>query len=376
MSLTGHLDVFPLEEVLRLLSRSYKSGCLRIDTPEQHGRVYLESGSLSFATISTDDDFRRQVAASGLVNDDGLRTTEISGRSLTEVLNPGTGTHQFTDLVREEVIESLYRIRKPGRGQFVFNLDVGPRYRMDQSFDVELCVAEADRRAADWADIELVIPHIDIELRINGEAPNGEPVTLAPNTWRLIAGFGGTATVRGLSERLGVSRFRAAKDLAGLIRAGLVEPVQPEVVEPAPPVVQPPRVEEPIEVRYPYVPAAAVEPEAVAPVPSWSSEADTTQIEAAPSIPAHDRSWWEEPVERSVPAAALSDEPEVSQPEETEEPQPTMLSDTFLDRVFSQLGENPEGQTAEPAEPKEEQGSLGHGFLKRRRMSSIGLDDV
>jgi hypothetical protein len=53
-----------------------------------------------------------------------------------------------------------------------------------------------------------------------------------------------------------------------------------------------------------------------------------------------------------------------------------MLSDTFLDRVFSQLGENPEGQTAEPAEPKEEQGSLGHGFLKRRRMSSIGLDDV
>jgi hypothetical protein len=376
MSLTGHLDVFPLEEVLRLLSRSYKSGCLRIDTPEQHGRVYLESGSLSFATISTDDDFRRQLGASGLVSDDGLRTTEVSGRSLTELLTPGTGTHQFTDLVREEVVESLYRIRKPGRGQFVFNLDVAPRYRMDQSFDVELCVSEADRRAADWADIELVIPHIDVELRINGEAPNGEPVTLAPNTWRLIAGFGGTATVRGLSERLGVARFRVAKDLAGLIRAGLVEPIRPEVIEPAPSVVESAPVEVPTEVVSPFTRSAAIEREAEEPVPSWRSEADTTEIQAAPSIPAHDRSWWEEPIERSVPAAALTIEPEVSEPAEAEESQPTMLSDSFLDRVFSQLGENPEGQTAEPAEPKEEQGSLGHGFLKRRRMSSIGLDDV
>jgi hypothetical protein len=375
MSLTGHLDVFPLEEVLRLLSRSYKSGCLRIDTPEQHGRVYLESGSLSFATISTDDDFRRQLAASGLVSDDGLRNTEVSGRSLTEVLTPGTGSHQFTDLVREEVVESLYRIRKPGRGQFVFNLDVSPRYRMDQSFDVELCVSEADRRAADWADIELVIPHIDVELRINGEAPNGEPVTLAPNTWRIIAGFGASATVRGLSERLGVSRFRVAKDLAGLTRAGLVEPVRPEVIEPVPAVVESAPVIIPTEVASPYTPAAAFQRQVEEPAPSWSSEADTTEIDAASSIPAHDRSWWEEPVDRTVPAAALSSEPEVKEPE-PEESQSTMLSDSFLDRVFSQLGENPEGQTAEPAEPKEEQGSLGHGFLKRRRMSSIGLDDV
>ncbi len=375
MSLTGHLDVFPLEEVLRLLSRSYKSGCLRIDTPEQHGRVYLESGSLSFATISTDDDFRRQLAASGLISDDGLRNTEISGRSLTDMLTPGTGTHQFTDLVREEVVESLYRIRKPGRGQFVFNLDVPPRYRMDQSFDVELCVSEADRRAADWADIELVIPHIDVELRINGDAPNGEPVTLAPNTWRIVAGFGVSATVRGLSERLGVSRFRVAKDLAGLIRAGLVEPVRPEVVEPAPAIVESAPVEIPTEVVSPYTPAATFQRQVEEPLPSWRSEADTTEIETAPSIPAHDRSWWEEPVERSVPAAAFSSEPEAKEPE-PEESQPTMLSDSFLDRVFSQLGENPEGQTAEPTEPKEEQGSLGHGFLKRRRMSSIGLDDV
>jgi hypothetical protein len=358
MSLTGHLDVFPLEEVLRLLSRSYKTGCLRIDTPEQHGRVYVDSGSLSFATISSDDDFRRQLASSGLVSDEGLRSSEIGGRALAEVLHPGVNLHQLTDLVREEVVESLFRIRRPGRGQFVFNVDVNPRYRLDQSFDVELCIAEADRRAAEWADVELVIPNIDLPLRINGEAPNGEPVTLAPSTWRLIAAFEGTATVRGLSDRLGTSRFRAAKDLSGLIRAGLVVSASP-----APP-------EEPALAASYAAPASAPYGDAApwAPAP--------TQEPPAPAAADHDRSWWEEPYSSQTPPAPAAE----AAPPPAEEPEPEAeptLSNAFLDRVFSQLEDNPEGESAETEEqPAPDQGTLGYGFLKRRRMSSIGLDDV
>lgn len=379
MSLTGHLDVFPLEEVLRLLSRSYKTGCLRIDTPEQHGRVYLDSGSLTFATVATDDEFRRQLVASSIVNEEGLRGSEVGGRSVTEVLTPASNTHLLTDLVREEVIESLYRIRKPGRGQFVFNVDVNPRYRLDQSFDVEMCVAEADRRAADWADIELTIPSIDLTLRINGEAPDGEPVTLAPNAWKLIAAFDGTASVRGLSDRLGISRFRVAKELTGLVRAGLIEVEVPEEKYsyneiPAPsfsspaetPLSEPTAFEPPVtpeEPSYGWAPPPAAQntPQAVATEP------------ASTVVPDPDRSWWEEPVE---PGRQATDQEPVAAEAPAEEEQAT-LSESFLDRVFSQLEEQPEGQAAETEEtPSHEPGALGHGFLKRRRMSSIGLDDV
>ena len=59
MSLTGHIDVFPLEEVLRLLARSYKSGCLRVDAPDLHGRVFMNGGSVTFATVGSDEDLRR-----------------------------------------------------------------------------------------------------------------------------------------------------------------------------------------------------------------------------------------------------------------------------------------------------------------------------
>lgn len=354
MSLTGHLDVFPLEEVLRLLARSYKTGCLRVDSPDLHGRVYLTNGSLSLATAGTDDDLRRQLLNSKLVTEEAVRSAEVGGRALTDSVVPGSGSHQLSEFFREEVVESLYRIRKPGRGQFVFNVDMNPRYRSEQSFDVELCVAEADRRAAEWADIESVIPSLDLELRIVTEAPNGEPVTLAPNTWRLVASFAGSSTVRSLADRVGVSRFRAAKDLTALVRGGLVETVQ----APAPPVESIPtpsiesgsywgegaETERTEQVVYPEQAEPVQVPSYLAPEPV--------------AVPDPNQSWWQEP----------ADETPVAEGEKPADDSGEPISDTFLDRVFAQLNDNPEGQGTETPTP-------AHGFLKRRRMSSIGADE-
>jgi hypothetical protein len=357
MSLTGHLDVFPLEEVLRLLARSYKSGCLRVDSPDLHGRIFLTGGSLAFATVGTDDELRRQLLAAQVVNEDTLRTAEVGGRSLAETA--GSSIRQLSDFFREEVVESLYRIRKPGRGQFVFNVDVNPRYRSDEAFDVEMCVAEADRRAVEWADIESVLPTIDLNLRVAADAPNGEPVTLAPNTWRLIANFEGTSSVRALSDRLGLSRFRTAKDLTALMRAELVEsatPAQPEPTAtpapswtdyrsdtPAPPVAVDQPVAEVASAGTAYQPADQGAPE---PEPAMAKD--------------YNQSWWKEP-EAEAPAAEAGDSETGNEPAPAE-------GDSFLDRVFSQLNETPEGQTSESA-------VVTHGFLKRRRMSSVGLDE-
>jgi DNA-binding Lrp family transcriptional regulator len=418
MSLTGHLDVFPLEEVLRLLARSYKSGCLRVDSPDLHGRVYLNNGSLALVTVGSDEDLRRQLISSKLVGEDALRSAEIGGKSLNDVASDNGGRQLLDDFFREEVVESLYRIRKPGRGQFVFNVDVAPRYRADTAFDVELCVSEADRRAAEWSDIESVIPNIDLALRISPEAPNGEPVTLAPNTWRLVAGFEGSGTVRSLADRLGLSRFRAAKDLTALVRSGLVEAataaLEPEPVavarqaepvvsnvstgfgwresvegvpapamsEPEPPTYEPPQptyapadygqasYAQPESAESIYNPFTSPEPE-VEPVleQTYTQPEETTPDEIRPEETresaqpdSYNQGWWTEPAEagdapEGDPTAELPVDPD----------KPADPADTFLDRVFSQLDETPEGQGSSHG--------TTHGFLKRRRMSSIGADE-
>lgn len=441
MSLTGHLDVFPLEEVLRLLARSYKSGCLRVDSPDLHGRVYLNNGSLALVTVGSDEDLRRQLIGSKLVGEDALRSAEIGGKSLNDVASDNGGHQLLDEFFREEVVESLYRIRKPGRGQFVFNVDVAPRYRADTAFDVELCVSEADRRAAEWSDIESIIPSIDLALRISPDAPNGEPVTLAPNTWRLVAGFEGSGTVRSLADRLGLSRFRVAKDLTALVRSGLVETATAATAaEPEPVAVA--RDEEPVQSNastgfgwresVEVVPAPAMfeaEPPAYeAPQPTYAPSTygapsnsgqvgDYAQASYAPPEPAesvynpftspdpevetvleqtytqpagnlseeirsegngpdgngseearesaqpdsYNQGWWTEPAEADAPAG----DPTAELPVDPDKPADP--ADTFLDRVFSQLDETPEGQGSPHG--------TTHGFLKRRRMSSIGADE-
>ncbi len=440
MSLTGHLDVFPLEEVLRLLARSYKSGCLRVDSPDLHGRVYLNNGSLALVTVGSDEDLRRQLIGSKLVGEDALRSAEIGGKSLNDVASDNGGHQLLDDFFREEVVESLYRIRKPGRGQFVFNVDVAPRYRADTAFDVELCVSEADRRSAEWSDIESVIPDIDLALRISPDAPNGEPVTLAPNTWRLVAGFEGSGTVRSLADRLGMSRFRVAKDLTALVRNGLVEaaaatpaesepvavarqeepvvsnastgfgwresveavpaPVmsEPTMYEPDPPTYEAPQPTyapsygapsnsgqvgdygqasyvQPEPPESVYNPFTSPEPE-VEPVleQTYTQPDENNPDEIRPEGKARDEAresvqpdsynqgWWTEPAEagdapEGDPTAELPVDPD----------KPADPADTFLDRVFSQLDETPEGQGTSHG--------TTHGFLKRRRMSSIGADE-
>ena len=408
MSLTGHLDVFPLEEVLRLLARSYKSGCLRVDSPDLHGRVYLNNGSLALVTVGSDEDLRRQLISSQLVGEDALRSAEIGGKSLNDVASANGGNQALGDFFREEVVESLYRIRKPGRGQFVFNVDVAPRYRADTAFDVELCVSEADRRAAEWADIESVIPNIDLSLHISPEAPGGEPVTLAPNTWRLVAAFEGSGSVRSLADRLGTSRFRVAKDLTALVRSGLVEAATSVAVEPvAAAQDEPVRSEagstgfgwrESVEVvsaqvmsepePSPYEapqpeyatsdygqrePAAEavynpfISPEPVAePVleQTYAQPEETTPEETRESAQpdSYNQGWWTEPAEEGKTPEG---DPTAETP--TDPDKPADPADTFLDRVFSQLDETPEGQGTSHG--------TTHGFLKRRRMSSIGADE-
>jgi hypothetical protein len=339
MSLTGHLDIFPLEEVLRLLSRSYKSGCLRVDSPDLHGRVFLSNGSVSLATVATDEEFRRQLFASGLVREDALRSVELGGRTITDVVSPEIASSRLGEFVREEIVESLYRIRRPGRGQFAFNVDMNPRYPTGQGFDVDACVADADRRAAEWADIESVLASIDLPVRMTADIPDGEQVTLQANNWRLLAAFDGKATARGLADRLGISRFQVAKELATLLRAELLEIIEQPTVATAP---QP--------TFHSTVPNEVVAE--AAPVIGETLVIEETQLEdpvpanvpAAESVDSHNKSWWVEP-EKS----------------EKQEAEPG-LGDGFLDRVFAQLEQETEETVEELPTPS---------FLKRRRMSSI-----
>ncbi len=223
MSLNGNLEIFPVEEVLRLLARSHKTGCLRVESAGHQGRVFIAGGSLTFATTSTDEEIRRQIINAGLVGPDDFRKVDLSGVSLSEVLAPTVTSSDLTDFVREQIVESLYRVRKAGKGKFDFLVDVAARYPTGQAFDVEFVIAESERRSTEWADIDAVIPDLHAKYRLARTLTGDDAVTISSSTWRFLAAVESGANADELADRLGLSTFVASRELATLVRNGLME---------------------------------------------------------------------------------------------------------------------------------------------------------
>jgi Domain of unknown function (DUF4388) len=407
MTLTGNLEIFPIEEVLRLLARSRKTGCLRVDSAAQQGRLFIAGGALTFATTATDEEVRRQIINAGLVTNDDFRRVDLSGATLSEVLAPDVSASSLTDFVREQIVESLFRVRKAGGGQFDFLVDVAPRYPTGQSFDPEVAIAESDRRAVEWSDIETVVPSMTVPYRLARELPDDNPVTLQANTWRFLAAVEAGASVDELADRLGLSKFRAAKETAHLARNNLLEEVSVVSGTYHPPMAEPVAVEDKswftspapvaVEPEPSYLSPAAVTPEPEPAVPSgWepvAAESETqlptgwepaaAKAEALVDDDKDDRSWFTqvapEPVVDTTPdipekvsgwwtdATAGSSQPAPA-PAGGEE---DVEADRFLESVFSQLNE-PVTPT-EPAEAEEDP-NFGLGLLRRRRMGAAARD--
>jgi hypothetical protein len=413
MALTGNIEVFPLPEVLRLLARSGKNGCLHIAAGSVDGRMYLRDGSITFATVSSDTEFLDQLSSSGLVEDQRAETIRGDGVRLADVLSQGSSPGDLTEFVREHLVEAVYRIRKPGFGNFEFLVDAYPRFETGQGFDVESTVADADRRAADWADIEQSISDMNLPVRMVRSLRESE-VSISAPTWKVLASLEGGASVSEIARLLGTTEFKAAREVAGLMRSSLIEPVQFSTpTYPVPSTFQAPSDHTPQappdwsqdapqapadwSQDAPQAPADWSQDTPQAPA-DWSQDApqaparDFGEPEAVPSPwetkadPASDRSWdtqpWSEvvseethpvtaPATEAAPAAESTDEesPEPTRggwwAEAMTTDEPVVDTDEFLESVFSQ---------AEGSEADEEETGFSMGLLRRRRMGPAARD--
>lgn len=364
MALTGNIEIFPLPEILRLLARSGKNGCLRVDTGGTDGRIYLQDGSMTLATVSSDSEVLDQLAAAGVVDLDRLSGRETM--DLPSAISADKTSEELGDAVREHIVESLYRIRRPGQGSFEFLVDRDPRFRTGQQFDIEALVSDSDRRAADWSDIERTISDLDLPVRMARELSVPEVSVNAP-TWRVLSVLEGGATIREIARHLGTTDFRAAREVAGLIRSELVEPVPavlggPEVREDfseQTPVWHTPASEEVIDepesdsTASPW--AVTAEPETsdsstdpwTMPDPDPTSSTDPNPTgEGDTTQPDRSAGWWAEAMGQSDDLGEVD-------------------TDEFLESVFA--------DDSESVDESEETG-FSMGLLRRRRLGPVTRD--
>lgn len=338
MSLNGNLESFPLEEVLRLLARSRKTGCLRVETEGLQGKVFVASGDVAFATTRGDEELRSDLLRAGLVRETDWPEVESRNQNVAQALATGVEPPTLSAFIKEQVVEALYRLRRAGHGSFEFIAELQPRYDTGQRLEVEMVVEESQRRMAQWAEIESVIPGMGFRLRMATTLPGDREITISPDTWRLLAALNGEGTVSGLAERLGSSEFQVARALAALVRAELLTVVD-QVTSARYAYGEP--MKEPGNARYGSSPVDFVKP--------------------APAMGPYS------------PAAQARSEAKDD-------------DDTLLASVFSELHKDPaaeplddaadrfaqeDGEEADPAKPKEPGPNVTIGLLRRRGLGVL-----
>ncbi|HEY6628505.1 MAG TPA: DUF4388 domain-containing protein [Acidimicrobiia bacterium] len=389
MALSGNLGFVPLDEVLRLLTRSDQQGAIDVWGQDVRGRIFISRKGIGLATISDDKELHRHLVNSGYVDEAYISSIE-SGTTTLAPLADKEG--DIVDLLREMTVESVYQMSRRG-SSFEVTESVSSPFASPRAFELEAILEESRRRAGEWSEVEQIISDLDGVIKMNRDLGEQDSVKISRDAWRLLCEMGSGASVRTLAERLGTTDFWTARVAAGLSEQQLLVLAESVAEEE---VVAPVAVEQ---TSYYEQPAAAEV------APAVDEDKDT------------DESWWVEPTaeENEAAAAAAADVAESAQSEPeahkdsrfgqfrqkvetadepaneaaedasgTEapfepdssvfEPQseavpsletPSDLdaveedTEAFLEKVFSQLDTN--------GQPEEE----GHGLLRRRRLGSV-----
>ncbi|HEX6286252.1 MAG TPA: DUF4388 domain-containing protein, partial [Acidimicrobiia bacterium] len=374
MTLSGNLGFVPLDEILRLLTRSKQQGAVEVTGNGVRGRVFVGKGGIDLATTTDDDVLHRHLVNSGYAEESTLRRVTTGETTLAALAE---SNHEIVELLREMTVESIYQISDQGGDFHVKEGKVSP-YASPKSFDLETLLEDAQERSREWAKVSEVVPDLSAAIGLRRDLGDREEVSVKSDDWKILSEIGNGKSVQEIADQLGTTEFWTARVVARLASNELVElrVVEPETewTEPSGPIAEPSHEERSYEEpsyqssyqEDPYETAEATaeptEVEAEQPQEIFNSETAERDDERPAAA-----SWWQEPqaeVEEidedhapEVVSEGLSEMPSVGpveSPEEAEED-----TEAFLEKVFSEL-DSDKSDTDE-----------GHGLLRRRRMGTL-----
>lgn len=178
MALQGTLETFALPDVLRLLASTKKTGCYHLSGDRGSGDLWLVEGRI------------------------------VAGRATN--VPPGAGP--------VDVVFELLRYRD---GDFVFEADATTPDAGEPK-EVEDTLQAAEELAAEWAELEAVVPSADAWIRLNPLLP-GDEVTIRADRWIVLCAIGGGLSVGRLGEVLQLGEVAVARTVKDLVELGVVE---------------------------------------------------------------------------------------------------------------------------------------------------------
>lgn len=379
MTLSGNLGFVPLDEILRLLTRSKQQGAVEVTGNGVRGRVFVGNSGIDLATTSEDDVLHRHIVNSGYAEEGALRRVTTGETTLAALAE---SNQEIVALLREMTVESIYQISSNG-GEFKVLEGRATPYASPKSFDLETLLQDSDERSREWAKVNEVVPDLRASIGLRRDLGDREEVSVKSDDWKILSEIGNGKSVEEIADDLGTTEFWTARVVSRLVSNELVElrvdePVGEPVgewIEPSGPIADPERSQE--EPTYPAT-EDTYDQESFQPVTEQDEqpevEADEPrEVFASEPIDhiddeAPNGSWWQEPQEEATPvdearapevvSEGLSEIPTVAPIQDGDE-EDEEDTEAFLEKVFSELD-------SDKSEADE-----GHGLLRRRRMGTL-----
>lgn len=356
MSLSGNLGFVALHEVLRLLSRSHQQGAVDIRGDGLHGRIYVGKKGIDLATTYDNDEIRRHLMQSGLVDEARLAAMEAGDSGLA---GSDDDVNALVELIREMTVESIHQLSDRGSHFEVYEQSTTP-YASPRPFELEEILSAARRRSEDWKAVRRTIPDLDAMVDFKRDLGDRAEIKVGADAWKVISEIRAGSSVSEMADRLGTTDFWAARVVADLVSKDLLtlasgavyaepeaEAEEEATEEYVSPYDTPERLpeEEASEDAYEAYEEDYEEHEEgdEGQHEEMAEERDEEVADEMAGAPSHNQSWWQDPESKETPRA----DGEVE--EDTE---------AFLEKVFSELEET-------------DQQDEGHGLLRRRRLGAL-----
>jgi tetratricopeptide (TPR) repeat protein len=233
MAIRGSLREASVADVLQLLALGHKSGCLSVSDTRSFGRIYLERGRITHASIvNRRDRLGDLLVRNGLITAGELERAVAAqsgqgaprlGRILVHL---GAITReQLEHHIGIQVREAVYHLFTWTHGVFQFQPDEKPdATELLLAIDPESLLLEGARRVDEAAVIAKKIPSPDAVFAL--DASHGDPgaADLTPEQRRILPLLDGRHSVAEMIEECGLPHFDAMRALYGLAVAGYARP--------------------------------------------------------------------------------------------------------------------------------------------------------
>ncbi len=239
MALKGNLRDFSLTQLLNLINLSKKTGMLVIEAAGERAQIAFSDGKLVYANLGQENTRLPAILRkTNYITNAQYRVLAERTSVMTDkevgllLINAGYGTQEgILAQVQTFYVENVQRIFTWLEGVFNFETNSLPEdEKITIRLELEDLIIEGSRHIREWEQLQEELPDLDVSLKFS-ERPNANirNINLSVEEWRVVSFVNPKNTIHQIANAVQMNELEIRRVVLGLMRAGMVEIVQPEV---------------------------------------------------------------------------------------------------------------------------------------------------